>query len=427
MSLFGAMNTAISGLTAQSAAFTNISDNVANSQTIGFKGIDTDFTDYLTSSTRAQNQSGSVVATPDYRNDAQGAVQQSSDPTALAITGRGFFQVSTANGTNATGQPILGPTAYFTRAGDFRLDANGYLVNSAGGYLNGWQAAQPGQALDTSQLVPLRIPTQASPPLATSNVALVANVPATPGPSSLLSSQIQVYDSTGSVHQLQLSWAPAGADSWTLSIASPDQQGGPLIGTATVNFNSNGTLASLANATGSVTAPAAGAAATLQLAPNFGQGTQAITLNLGTFNAAGGVTQYAGTDYALSSITQDGAPPGAFTGIATNASGDIIANYTNGRALRVAHVPLVTFQDPGALQRQNGQSFSATSDAGVAVVQTAGNNGAGTLVTSATENANVDIATELSKLIVAQQAYGANAKTISTAEQMLATTVNIKQ
>ena len=108
MSLSGAMSTAISGLNAQSAAFGNISDNVANSQTIGFKRVDTRFVDYLTTSTPNVNNSGAVVARPDYINSVQGAVTQSDNPLALAIAGQGFFQVSQQNG-NQGGKPTFSP------------------------------------------------------------------------------------------------------------------------------------------------------------------------------------------------------------------------------------------------------------------------------------------------------------------------------
>ena len=96
MSIFGAMNTAVSGLNAQSAAFGNISDNVANSTTIGYKEVGTSFSDYLTTSTAQLNDPGSVVATPDYENTLQGTVTQTSTATNLAVSGQGFFAVSQA-------------------------------------------------------------------------------------------------------------------------------------------------------------------------------------------------------------------------------------------------------------------------------------------------------------------------------------------
>ena len=138
MSLFGAMSTAISGLTAQAAAFTNISDNTANSQTIGYKGVDTNFIDYLTASSATSNQSGSVLTTPGYTNEVQGTINQSDDPLAMAINGQGFFAVSQQNGTSSTGAVTFQAQQAYTRAGDFQLDKNGYMVNSAGETLDGY-------------------------------------------------------------------------------------------------------------------------------------------------------------------------------------------------------------------------------------------------------------------------------------------------
>ena len=154
MSLLGAMNTADSGLTAQSAAFTNISDNVANSQTVGYKGVTTSFADYLTSSTAAQNQSGAVVATPQYENDVQGTITQSSDPLALAISGQGFFAVAEPTGT---GGNTFSNTQYYTRDGDFTQNTQGYLVNGSGEYLEGYSLDPQTGTIDTGNLAPIQV------------------------------------------------------------------------------------------------------------------------------------------------------------------------------------------------------------------------------------------------------------------------------
>src|ERR1700743_556274 len=103
MSLFGAINTAVSGLTSQSSAFGNISEDVANSQTVGFKRVDTSFVDYLTTSTATDNEPGAVVARPNYINNIEGSVTQTDNPLGMAITGQGFFAVSQPTGT-ANGQ-----------------------------------------------------------------------------------------------------------------------------------------------------------------------------------------------------------------------------------------------------------------------------------------------------------------------------------
>src|SRR5580692_6101875 len=175
MSLFGAMNSAISGLTAQSDAFGNISDNVANSQTVGYKRVDTAFVDYLTVSTATQNQPGAVVAQPDYVNNVQGAITQTDSPLNLAIAGQGFFAVSQPTG-QVGGQPTFNAQQYYTRAGDFSLNSQGYLVNSAGQYLNGWQIDPTTGDINQNLLSPIQVTQTALNPVATSDVTLSANL-----------------------------------------------------------------------------------------------------------------------------------------------------------------------------------------------------------------------------------------------------------
>ena len=429
MSLFGSMSTAISGLNAQAAAFSNISDNMANSQTVGYKEVNTSFIDYLTTSTATQNQSGSVATRPDYQNELQGTIQQSTDPLAMAISGQGFFSVSEQTSAGTTGAPQFSAQQYYSRAGDFTRNNNGYVVNSAGEYLNGWAVNPTTGSVDTSRLVPIQVNQAQYSPVPTSAVSLVANVPASPTATSNLSSETQIYDAQGSAHQIETSWTQNSPNNWTLTLSSPDNVAGgsTTIGSVAVAFNPNGTLGSLGNATGALAVKASATAGAVQISPDFGSGAQPIALSLGTFGAADGVTQFAGTDYALTSATQNGAASGSFTGISADSDGNIQADYDNGRTVTIAQVPLITFENADALQRQNGEAYTATQASGAAQVDHLNQNGAGGLVIGSTEGSNVDIASQLSQLIVAQQAYGANAKVITTANELLTTTLNIKQ
>jgi len=440
MSLFGAMGTAISGLTAESAAFTNISSNVANSQTVGFKRVDTNFIDYLTTSTAKMNDSGAVATTPTYVNNVQGTISQTDNPLGLAISGQGFFAVSEAT-TSSSGTPVFQTQQYYTRAGDFQMDKNGYLVNSAGNYLNGWAVNAQTGAVNQNALAPIQVTQTAFNPVATSNIDLSANLPATPTagtatPSSPLSSQVNVYDALGTLHSIDLNWAQSANGNWTVSVVSPDDVSNPAIGTANVLFGSasgnpvsEGTVGQIGGTTGNVSTAGYGSGqpATLTFTSDFGSGPQTITLNLGTYGASNGVTQYAGTDYSLRGLTQDGIPPGAFSSLTMQTNGEVVVNYDNGQSRTIAQVPIITFNNPDALQSQNGEAFTATQDSGDPLAEAAGNNGAGSLVTQSVEGSNVDIATEFSKLIVAQQAYSANAKMITSANQMLQTTIDMKQ
>lgn len=124
MSLLGAMNSAISVLGAQSHAFGNISDNVANSQTTGFKRVDTSFVSLLTTSTLSNNEPGAVIAKPDYVNTVRGTIVQKDNPLALTIAGQGFFSVSQQNG-EVNGSPTFNQQLFYTRAGDFNLNETG--------------------------------------------------------------------------------------------------------------------------------------------------------------------------------------------------------------------------------------------------------------------------------------------------------------
>ncbi len=436
MSLFGAMDTAISGLNAQSASFGNISDNLANSQTVGFKGTDTSFIDYLTSSSATQNTSGAVVAVPDYVNNVQGTIAQSVNPLGMAISGQGFFPVSLPieNASTTSSAQQFNPLPTYTRTGDFTVNNAGYLVNSAGEYLNGWPVNATTGVVNTNALSPIQVTDSTLSPVATTNITLSANLPATPSSTTPVSSQVTVYDGLGTAHTIDLNWTQNAQNDWTVSVASPDDVTSSALGTADVKFGltsgnsvADGTVGLLGAATGSVTTSsyAAGGAANLSFTTNFGQGNQTINLNLGNYGASTGLTQYAGTSYSLGGLTQNGVPPGNFSSISTQASGNVVVNYSNGQTRTVAQVPIITFADPNALQRQNGEAFTATQGSGVPVANTAGNNGAGTLVVGSVEQSNVDIATEFSKLIVAQQAYSANAKVITSANTMMQTTLDM--
>src|SRR5580693_6392582 len=171
MSLFGAINTAVSGLTAQSTSFGNISEDVANSQTVGFKRVDTNFTDYLTTSTATDNVPGAVVAAPDYVNNIQGTVTQTDNPLGLAIAGQGFFAVSQPTG-QINGVTTFNPQQFYSRAGDFTMNATGYLVNSAGQYLNGWSVDPKTNIANQNAVVPIQVNQSTYNPVATQSVTL---------------------------------------------------------------------------------------------------------------------------------------------------------------------------------------------------------------------------------------------------------------
>jgi len=232
----------------------------------------------------------------------QGTIEQSENPLALAIAGQGFFSVALPTGS-ADGQVTFDERQFFTRGGDFQMDRNGYMVNGAGYILQGWNVDAAGEP-DRTQIQPIRISELVFNPIATSSIEISANLPA--GGTAPAATTLNVYDSLGVLEPITLTWTPGAANVWTLEVSAPGAGGS--LGTIDVNFGQaastsvpDGTIGEFVDATGTLGAVAAipGDPALASFAANFGQGLQPITLNLGAFGAARGVTQYAGDEYAV--------------------------------------------------------------------------------------------------------------------------------
>ncbi len=437
MSLYASMTTAISGLSAQSRALGHVADNVANSQTVGFKRTDTNFVSYVTRSTLRTNMPGSVQARPDYAHSIQGTIQQSENPLAMAIAGGGFFAVAAQRGA-VNGQPAFDPNPLYTRAGDFRMDRNGYLVNGQGYTLQGWGTNTAGE-LDRARLVPMRVDQSVFNPVATTNVALAGNLPAASA-TGTASAQMQVYDALGRQHAVDMTWTRGANNVWSLSLDAPTATT-PALGSIEVRFGDaappapppapatpDGTIGAFGASTGLTGLnTGAGNPATISFDANFGSGVQTMTLNLGTFHGATGLTQYATDDFSVRSLEQNGIPLGSFSGVALSENGDLSVNYDNGQIRTIGRVPIVGFSDPDKLQRMDGQAFQRTIESGDARIGDASSIGTGKLVVNSLEGSNVDIASEFSKLILAQRAYTANTKIVTTTDEMLQETVNMRR
>ena len=449
MSLLGSMTTALSGLAAQARALGNVSDNVANSQTIGFKRTDTNFVAWLTRSTQRVNMPGSVEARPHYMNTVQGTIEQTENPLAMAIAGQGFFSVTRARGGSGT-DLVFDDRPMFTRAGDFAMDSNGYMVNGAGYYLEGWRMQANGQP-DRTTLEPIRISDLIYNPVPTSKLELAANLPANVdavaavpaaapwAPSEdPVSSVVQVYDALGNQRQVTLDWWRLDDTTWRLRI-TPDGSTTPADGIfADISFGGTiapgvtapaGTISSITPRNGTTTtAPAAaGDAAALGFSVDYGFGQQDISLSLGTFGEPTGLTMYSGSEYGVRNLSQDGVPLGSYSGVVMRENGDVAVNYDNGQTRIVARVPVAAFNDPDKLQRLDGQAFMRTIESGEARITDAASNGVGKLVTSSVERSNVDIASEFSKLILAQRAYTSNTRIVTASDEMLQDTINMKR
>jgi flagellar hook protein FlgE len=752
MSILGAMFTAVSGLNAQSRSLGNISDNIANSQTVGYKKVDTRFSDIITISNKSLNLPGGVVASPYYANALQGNINQTQSSTNLAVSGQGFFVVSRPTDQSGT-LTTFSALPYYTRAGDFEVNRDGYVVNGGGYYLNGWAVDEDTGIPDTGSLAPIQVTQLTTPPTPTSQIEVVGNLPATsivnPDP-ALAPTNVRIYDALGNPHTVSLNWVKRTDNIWNLDITAADSTLDPVAGTisgtndqtmigatttanvagvaqvdtltvpsgglppgrtmtftigsnavpvtapvggytgaqlatalaAAINANAgmsavvtagnvvgntltvtadvpgtpftgtisgsgsgqvdtvtvgalaaaqtmsvdvlgttftstgpltaaavrtdlinqinlaalgataiadpnnanniliqsdtamgtlvpatadgggtnaavvvNGTPASAANTTanvipvaqvdtltlggtvgageigdtwsitvgsqtvsyindgtettladvatgiaarvnaasglgvtatvsgsqvlltastpgtpftptltatngnvpgfvdirfgetpttagtivaisnqynpsGSSTVPVSQNAndpAVITFTVDYGSGPQVVELDLGRFQSTDGLTQFSGTQVYIQRLSQDGLPQGLFTGINISDNGDVELNYDNGASQVYFRVPLAQFYDPTALKRENGQAFTETFDSGTARITNPGASGAGSVRSNAVEGSNVDIAEEFSKMIVTQRAYAANARVITTADDMLQEVINIKR
>ena len=437
MSLYSSMNTALSGMSAQSRALGHISDNVANSQTTGFKRTDTNFVSYISESNSETHRPGTVLARPDFTNQVQGTIEQVENPLALAISGQGFFTAALPVGTNQDGTKNFDARNFYTRAGDFNRDREGYMVNGSGYVLQGWPVTDG--VVDKTQLTPIQVKEDVFTPTPTQDLSFTGNLAA--GGTTNQSTSIQVIDTLGRSRALQLTFAPSASatdNTWTLSVTAPAATT-PALGSIKILFGKDGavdqpdgTLAEFTNPLGTVTGTAAtaGSPATVTFQADFGQGLQTMTLNLGSFGVSGGLTQFASTGasgLSVNSFEQDGIPLGSFSSVTTQKNGDVRINYDNGQSRVVARVPVTVFKDPDRLDHLDGQAFLRTTESGEARVVEAGEDGAGLLSTRAVERSNVDIATEFSKLILAQRAYSANSKIVTTVDELLQETLNMRR
>ncbi len=443
MSLYAALQVAVGGLAAQSSSIGNISDNLANSQTTGYKGIGTRFESLVTQSSATMNDPGGVIATPYYSNGDQGTISEDSSATSLAISGSGYFPVR-APIVGSDGLATFGNTTYFTRAGDFALDKNGYLVNSGNYYLTGY-TVDAASVVDSSSVNAIQISALLDNPVGTSVLEYAANLPSSAAVNFESSpSTIEIYDDIGGSHDMAFTWTKTATNTWNLNLLIPDgvsDGGGPPTYTdydvdIVYTFNTGANAGTIASIAADTTVPAQWTVvdntaeainmAELEITLSFeGVGDQTISLDFGTYDTSDGVTQFADTTVSVTTLDQNGIPRGSFQGLAIDENGFVTLNYDNGRSRTIAQIPIVQFFAQNQLQRLSGGAFSQTLASGSARYAAAGTNGGGTISGYALEGSNVDIAEEFTKLIQAQQIYSANAKTITTANNMMQEAINI--
>jgi len=424
MGLLGAMNSAVSALNAQSTQLSLISNNLANSSTVGYKTVSGSFADILSGlSTTSTYDGGGVTATSNQGVTSQGTIATGTSSTDLAIDGNGMFVVKDADGST-----------YFTRDGEFSPDASGNLVLDNTYTLQGWALDTDGniESTDTtsvSGLTAVNVDRYATAAEASSNVTLQANLPADASAGSTFTSSVSVYDSLGTSQTVPTTWTKSStSNEWTLTLGNPTNASGTQSGTIggttsyTVDFSSNGALSSITDSSGNaVTSP------TITVS-NWDDGastSSGVTLDLGTAGSTTGLTQYSSGSTSpgidVESDTQDGFAFGKLDSVAVGTDGIVTATYSSGQELAIYKVPVATFADEDGLAAQSGNVYTATQTSGNYSLAAAGTSGAGTIDGDSLEDSTVDTSTQFSLMITAQQAYSAASQVISTANSMYTT------
>ncbi|MGA9793914.1 MAG: flagellar hook protein FlgE [Rhizomicrobium sp.] len=439
MSLFGALQTGVAGLDAQSSALSVTSANIANVNTVGYKDSESQFETLLAGLAGGDNEA-SVKASASQNVIQQGLISSTNSATDLAISGNGFFVVSPSTDTSSA-QSLL-----YTRAGNFTPDANGDLQNAAGLYLMGWPVNSTGSVpTDRNDLVPINVNDLSGTSEPTTTMSLQANLQASTtavtsygaGDMSLATSDpnyvapdfqrtISVYDSQGGQQPLQVNYVKTGADSWSYEVnyqgdASNISTGNTppnLLASGTITFNADGTLANVVPTGGTGTPVSGSIALSIPWDAASGLQSQPITLNMGTVGSSSGVTQYDSASTLVSSNV-DGALFGSLTGVTIDQSGFVTANFSNGLSQKIYKIPLATFTNPDGLTETSGNAYQQSETSGTATVNEASQGGAGQVDSSSLETSTVDLATEFTNLITTQRAYQASAQIITTASTML--------
>jgi flagellar hook protein FlgE len=429
MSILTAMSTGVSGLDAESDELGVIGNNLANSNTVGFKESRGMFDNVLGAAVGTEGVAGNgVVMKSAQQVFTEGALSNTGVPTDIALSGDGFFMV---NG-NVGGTP----GNFYTRAGQTSLDSTGTLVNPDGLAFQGY-AANPDGTFGTS-LGPIKVNTAALAPKTTTTMDITANLDSTqtppaaawdpqdPAATSNFSTSMQVYDSLGNAHTANVFVRNTGAGTWDYHVLvnGSEVTGGTAgqnneVATGTLTFNPSGALQSDAVTAGG-NASFTGATA-----------NQPIALNFGTSIADGGTGLDGTTGFAtassVSAQSQDGYGSGSLTGISIDASGIVNGSYTNGQSIAVGQLAVAKFPSDTGLGQAGQNLWTATKDSGVAAVGAAGAGGRASIVTGTLEQSNVDISTQFVDLIAHQASFQADSKTITTADQMLQSLMQMKQ
>ncbi len=411
-------NTALTALNANNTAIDVTGHNLANLNTSGYKAGTVSFEEMVTQTmglNSATTANGNGIGAPiTTRQFTQGSVQVTGGLLDAAISGNGFFTVKASDGNT-----------YYTRAGNFKLDSSGNLISATGEKIQGWMAsngvATPG-GVPTNITIP---PGSANAPVPSTFFGLNLNLNAlgTVGAANgSFTAPVEVVDSLGASHTVTASFTKTSANNWSYDLTI---DGGEVTG------GTAGTPSSLAKGTltfdtaGKLTAPTANVAVTI---PAFTNGAAGQTVNWQLFDTAGNpeLTQY-GQASAVNSNSGDGATAAQLTQVVMADGGQVMAKYSNGTSKLVAVIALASIQNPDSLVAVGNNNYSTTPASGPVSYGEAGTGTRGGITASALESSNVDMAKELTNIIIYQRSYQANARVVTAGDELSQEILSLKR
>ena len=412
MSLISTLFTGVSGLSGQSKAMEIIGDNIANVNTVGFKGSEPVFGDVfstvlhngaVTSQLGGGSQLSGVLQTFE-----QGAIENATNALDIAIDGNGFF-VTSADGE--TGQ-------FYTRNGQFRLNDNGKVQAMTGEILKGFKMTN---GVQSTTMADIDLAGLQSAPQASTYFNLGANLNAASTAAATFSSPITLYSSVGSTVTLNLGFTKvAGANKWTFAATS--SLGSITAGASgSVSFDANGQLSQVNGAT------LADHSFTLDFS-SANPPANEMTLNWDLVDSLG-ATHGKLTGFAAASnnnaMIQDGFTTGTLLGLSVDQKGIINGLFNNGQSEKLNRIAMADFLSPSGLTRSGNNRYSESAESGQPTIGVPQTGSLGSILGQSLELSNVDIAQAFVTMIKTQQAYQANARLITTTDDLLSESVNL--
>jgi len=402
----------LSGLETTSQSLNVIANNLANLNTDGYKDQTLNFSDIFnqvqsTSGNGDPIQTGTgVEAASTTSNFTNGSVSSTGIASNMALQGNGFFVVQS------------GDQVHYTRAGDFTVNASGQLCTTSGELVMGYPATD-GVVSTSSTLAPISVNQSSTlPAVATTTFQTETNLDASAAVGAAFSTPITVYDSLGTSQTLTVQYTNTASNTWSYSVTLPASATGAssatTIASGTMTFNSSGQL----------TSPSGSIPGVKISGLSDGAAPMDLTWNLVDSSGNQTITQQASAS-ATSSTTQNGYADGTLSGYSVLADGTVQGQFTNGETLALGQVAIASFANTQGLAQVGNNDLQSTFASGAAIIGQAGSAGNGTITGGSVEESNVNLSSEFANMIVAQQGYEANAKVLTTLNQVSQATIQM--